>query len=336
MRAMSRLLPAESLARVGSVLGAVTTHLALVTLLLTLLLTLPVIGCAPGNDGPATDQEIATQPSDPVVHRAPFEDGEVAYLEAGEGPTVALVHGWASDRRVWRRQVEALADRLRLLAIDLPGHGESDRPADPDGYSMDLFARSVAAVLDHAGAERAILIGHSNGTPVIRQFSRLYPERTAALVVVDGALRQMFDAGMVEGMLEQIQPDSYRDFVGTMVDGMKTPSLAPALFEEIRSMAVATSYDAVIGNFLAAAEPSIWVDDAIEAPLLAVLARQPAWSDEYEAHVRELQPEVEYVVLDDVSHFLMMERPEEFHRILLGFLEDRELLADRGGSGAEH
>ena len=200
---------------------------------------------------------------------------------------------------------------------------------------MDLFARSVAAVLDHADIDRAVLVGHSNGTPVIRQFYRLFPERTAALVVVDGTLKRMFDQSMVDGMIAQLSEDKYQQFVGSMIDSMRSPGLADETTTEIRSMASEVPHHAVVGNFLAGADPEIWTEDPIDAPLLAVLARQPAWNDDYEAFVRGLAPQVDYHILDDISHFLMMERPQDFDRLLIDFLENNALLSSTEQTGGQ-
>ena len=75
----------------------------------------------------------------------------------------------------------------RMLFVDLPGYGKSDKPKMD--YTMDVFAQAVDAVLRDAGVERAVLAGHSMGTPVVLQFYRLYPAKTKALVFVDGPLR---------------------------------------------------------------------------------------------------------------------------------------------------
>jgi pimeloyl-ACP methyl ester carboxylesterase len=79
---------------------------------------------------------------------------------------------------------------LHLIAVDLVGHGKSDKPHVR--YTMEVFARSIDSVLTDAKIKRAVLVGHSMGTPVVRQFLRLFPEKTAGLVIVDGALRDAF------------------------------------------------------------------------------------------------------------------------------------------------
>jgi pimeloyl-ACP methyl ester carboxylesterase len=102
---------------------------------------------------------------------ATLDGHRIHYQVAGSGPqTLLFVHGWSCDLSVWRLQVPAFASKARVIVIDLPGHGRSDAPDIP--YTMDLFAKAVDAVLRDAGLSRAILIGHSMGTPVVRQFYR--------------------------------------------------------------------------------------------------------------------------------------------------------------------
>src|SRR5215469_17342824 len=95
---------------------------------------------------------------------APFEDIQVHYESYGSGPTaLVFIHGWTCDLTFWRAQAPVYEKR-RALLIDLPGHGQSDKPEIP--YTQDLFARSVEAVMRDAGVEKAVLVGHSMGTPV--------------------------------------------------------------------------------------------------------------------------------------------------------------------------
>src|SRR5215208_4004289 len=98
---------------------------------------------------------------------------------AGSGrTTLVLVHGWTCDSSSWASQVPALSKKYRVLTLDLPGHGESGAPKDGK-FSMDLFARAVEAVRAEAGTDKIVLVGHSMGAPVIRQYARLFPQHVA-------------------------------------------------------------------------------------------------------------------------------------------------------------
>src|SRR6478735_8323024 len=106
----------------------------------------------------------------------------------GTGPaTVVFVHGWTCDSSSWAAQVPAFAKKYKVVTVDLPGHGQSGSPKDGK-LSMNLFARAVEAVRAEAGADRIVLVGHSMGAPVIRQYALLYPTRVAGLIAVDGPL----------------------------------------------------------------------------------------------------------------------------------------------------
>jgi pimeloyl-ACP methyl ester carboxylesterase len=127
-----------------------------------------------------------------AVAICPPLDHRIHYKVLGTGPrTLVFVHGWTGSLDMWRLQAPIFAAKgYRVTALDLPGHGRSDAPEL--SYTMALFARAVDAVMRDAGAKRAVLVGHSMGTPVVREFYRLHPEKTEALVAVDGSLRALF------------------------------------------------------------------------------------------------------------------------------------------------
>jgi pimeloyl-ACP methyl ester carboxylesterase len=99
----------------------------------------------------------------------PYADSEgyrIHFEVAGAGRPVVLVHGWGSDLvHNWRSTgwVDALAARFRVLALDVRGHGRSDKPHVRAAYGYRALSRDVLAVMDHAGAARAALVGYSMG-----------------------------------------------------------------------------------------------------------------------------------------------------------------------------
>jgi pimeloyl-ACP methyl ester carboxylesterase len=90
-----------------------------------------------------------------------------------------------------------------------------------------------------------------------------------------------------------------------------------------------TPQHVAVSEFEATADEDLWREDKIEVPTLLVLAKQPAWSPEYEQFVRKLALKVDYQVWENVSHFLMMEKPREFNAAVLTFLEANQLLPNR-------
>jgi pimeloyl-ACP methyl ester carboxylesterase len=97
---------------------------------------------------------------------ASFGTNKVHYVVQGQGRhTLVLVHCWAGNQGFWHEQTPALVGKARLILVDLPGHGQSDKPHT--AYTMDFFASAVLAVMRDSHVDKATLIGHSMGVPVI-------------------------------------------------------------------------------------------------------------------------------------------------------------------------
>jgi pimeloyl-ACP methyl ester carboxylesterase len=112
-----------------------------------------------------------------------YEGHRIEYDSHGSGDRViVLVHGLLMNRRMYDRLAPALAARgNRVIAVDLLGHGRSDRPEDLRLYSMPLFARQILALLDHLELDAAVVGGTSLGANVGLEFAAHQPERTRGL-----------------------------------------------------------------------------------------------------------------------------------------------------------
>jgi pimeloyl-ACP methyl ester carboxylesterase len=108
---------------------------------------------------------------------------EVAYRFEGDGPLIVLVHGMAGSAATWDRVIPALAERFAVLALDLPGHGSSAKPADGD-YSLGSFASVVRDLMMTLGHDRGTIVGQSLGGGVAMQFAYQFPSRCERLVLV--------------------------------------------------------------------------------------------------------------------------------------------------------
>src|SRR6201994_5105246 len=113
-------------------------------------------------------------------------DGVKIYYEIhGSGPPLILTHGYSSTSAMWKEQIAALSKHHRLILWDMRGHGQSDYPADPKAYSEALTVGDIAALLDTAGATKAIVGGLSLGGYMSLAFYRAHPERVSALLIID-------------------------------------------------------------------------------------------------------------------------------------------------------
>ena len=104
---------------------------------------------------------------------------------------LVAIHGLSSNTMSYVGIAERLAGRRPLLAVDLGGHGDSDKPAD--GYGMAVHADDVATAMDTDGIDRAVVVGHSMGAGVATVFAHRHPDRCAGVVLFDGGLQAFHD-----------------------------------------------------------------------------------------------------------------------------------------------
>jgi pimeloyl-ACP methyl ester carboxylesterase len=271
----------------------------------------------------------AANPLDAARSRYAKLDGiRVHYKSVGDSETaLVFIHGWTCNLTFWRTQVPAFEGKIRMILIDLPGHGQSDKPEI--NYTMDLFARSVDAVLRDAGVEKAVLIGHSMGTPVARQFYRLFPKKTVALVAVDGPLRPPANMkpAYVDQFVARYYASKFKESVSKVVDSMFPKETSADVRDAVRSAMQSTPPHVAQSAMRAMYDPAIWEESKIPVPVQAIVANKRQFgSPDYEKYVRKLCPNVDFVVIDGVGHFLMLDKPDVFNKTLAGFLAKQGVL----------
>jgi pimeloyl-ACP methyl ester carboxylesterase len=239
-------------------------------------------------------------------------------------PTLVFIHGWCCDHTVWKDQAAAFKDKLPMLFIDLPGYGQSDHPRIE--YTMDLFARAINAAMEDAKVQNATLVGHSMGTPVVRQFYRLYPAKTKALIVVDGSLRPFpGDRDQLEKWVARFKEETLKEDGAKMLAGM-IPAENTALREHIQKLVENTSPQAAISSQRAMIDESIWKDDQISVPTQAIMAQSRFWTEDYKDYVKKLVPNLDYREFEGVGHFLFMEKPVEINSAIMEFMKKNKLM----------
>ena len=246
-----------------------------------------------------------------------LDGSRVHYKSFGKGSTaIVFIHGWTCNMNSWRLQVPEFASTARVIAIDLPGHGASDKPQVT--YSMDLFARAIDSVMQDAKVDKAVLVGHSMGAPVIRQFYRKYPQKTLALVIADGPLRSFGKKEDSERFIAPLRGPDYKQWEDKIIENMFGPAASAELRAEIKASMLGTPQHVAVSAMEGLIDPAIWGNDKINVPVLAVMTKD--WPPDTEQYYRSLAPNLEYHFVDGAGHFLMMEKPGEFNQALAAFL----------------
>lgn len=253
----------------------------------------------------------------------------IHYVTAGQGDCVIVfIHGWAGNLGFWREQIPALADKARLILIDLPGHGQSDKPQI--AHTLDFFAAAVLAVLRAARVAQAIFIAHSMGAAVLCRIFQQVPEKFAALVSVEGLLRRPpgtpAEARALIGPFRTPRHLAHaRKFISTFFPIPGTDKLRDGVTSEMLATPRHVMLGAMLGMF--GPDQPDWRLQKVNAPVMVINAPSPWWRDGYEQYVRSLSPRADYVVMKDVGHFPMLEKPAEFNATLLSLLQKHDLIA---------
>ena len=261
-------------------------------------------------------------------HFAPFGTNRVHYVIGGNGSqAVVFIHGWGANVLFWREQVPALKDKARVILVDLPGHGQSDKPKTD--YTMDFFAGGVLAVLRDAGAEKATFVGHSMGVPVICRVYAQAPEKAAALVAVDGLLRRTpRTAEQTEEFLALFHAPDYREHTTKFIADMFPDPGTRELRDWVIAQVLATPQYVLSSAMDGMLKPGqlAWDLGQVSIPVLVINARNPRWTPEYEAFARSRSAQTDYRIIEGAGHCLMQERPKEFNTVLVSMMERFHLL----------
>lgn len=110
---------------------------------------------------------------------------KIHFVTRGKGPLLVLLHGFPDYWYTWRKQIPALAERFQVVAIDLRGYNESDKPAGVENYAMPKLVGDVKAVVEHFGKKQAVIVGHDWGGAIAWTFAMQHPEITERLIILN-------------------------------------------------------------------------------------------------------------------------------------------------------
>lgn len=262
----------------------------------------------------------------------------------GHGKPMVLLHGLASQSHMYDLVAPRLAQNYRVVALDQRGHGESAKPAA--GYDFESVMADLLAFLDALKFKRAIIVGHSWGGNVALQFAATYPERVAALVLIDG------------GFLD-IQTDPAMTWERTRVllappklAGMSVDEFKEMLKQHLGDLWKPTSERVILANFEILPDQTIrphlsyenhmqvlralWEQrpanfyPRVQCPVLMVPAMNDGTSlrakrhqiakRQVLAHAEELMRKSETVWFEHTVHDIPLQRPRKLANVITSFL----------------
>jgi len=247
-----------------------------------------------------------------TVDNAISADGvSIAYEVRGEGePTLVFVHGWCCDRSYWKEQLSYFAEKYKVVAIDLAGHGESG--LERDDFTMAAFGEDVVSVVEKLSLRYVILIGHSMGDKVILEAARRIPKHVIGLVGAD----TFNDDTTIEQMNESLVQfrSNFHEITRSFVRSMFPPTADSGLVEKV--VADMSSAPPEVG--LSAVEEYYKHDlilalQGLNFPIRTINSDlNPTELDV----IHQYAPSFKVMWMSGVGHFNMMEDPETFNRLL--------------------
>lgn len=269
------------------------------------------------------------------------------FAEIGEGSRAfVLIHGMGGCWQHWRETIPFLAQRGRVLSIDLPGFGRSELPAG--GISLDGYADTAAALCRALDVEQAVILGHSMGGPIALRFATRHEDLAEAIVLVAGAT-DTFNAVLGLRATAKLALQKPKKTAATLTEvltvGIRTPRLLQrqivarswlrqallwpymhrpraVLADSLASMLAGSGTRGVFpaARAIGRSDPRQGLTE-VRCPILSIGARHDhicppadleAWA--------ELTPKARTILLEECGHMLMIERPRAFNEQIDNFL----------------
>lgn len=236
------------------------------------------------------------------------------------GPAIILLHGYSDSSFSFSRVMPLLPPGLRIIAPDLRGHGESDRPAS--GYRIDDMASDVLLLMDALGIPTAAIVGHSMGSFVAQSVAARAPQRLSAMVLVGSA--PVIDNDVVRGLRETIA--SLTDPVdGEFVRSFQYGTIALPVPGEFMNAAIDNSrrmparvWKEVFDGFLAYRPPAH--PPAVRALVMGG-KKDAVFSAAEQAELARMLPGARLQLFDEVGHAPHWEQPHVFVSALMSVIE---------------
>ena len=259
--------------------------------------------------------------------RVPAGDVELAVDVRGEGLPVLFVHGFPFDRTVWRHQLATLS-RVRRIAPDFRGVGDSGAPPGADGYSLTRYADDLVAVLEAVGVRQAVLCGLSMGGYVIFELLRRHPERVKALILAD--TKPEPDSTEAKRGREELTQVAQRDGQDAVIERLlprllaaATQATQPEVAGQVREMAHRWSVPGLVGALRTLRDRPDSTDTLrdVRVPTLVLVGSEDQIAPPDTARaMAQLIPGAQCHVVPAAGHLAPLEQPLATSRVVADFL----------------
>jgi 3-oxoadipate enol-lactonase len=250
---------------------------------------------------------------------------DINYEIEGDGPVVTFSHSLACNLSMWDEQARALKGRYRVLRFDTRGHGQSGAPAG--AYTLEQLSDDLKALLDGLGIPATHFVGLSMGGMIGQVFALKHPAMVQSLVLCDTTSRYPAAAAPIwEDRIKAVGAKGMEPMVAPTLERWFTAPFRARrrdLMERVGTMIRSTPAPGYIG--CCHAIPKINVTERlrdVRCPALVIVGEEdPGTPVEMARDIHAALPAAELAILSRASHLSNLEQPEEFNRVLGGFLD---------------
>lgn len=257
-------------------------------------------------------------------------DFNIHYYEGGpqDGETILMIHGFGADKDNWLRFSRSLTDRYHVIAVDLPGFGESSKP--DASYDVGTQTERLAAFAKQLGIHKLHLIGNSMGGHIAALYAARYPEQVLSVALLDNAgisapqkseMFQRLERGEPNPLLVS-QPEDFERMMSFLF--VEQPALPESLKQHfaLRSIANHELNQKIFSQLRERYIPLEPELPKIQAPTLLLWGDQDRALDVSSIEVmKPLLKQPTVVIMKDCGHVPMIERPEETATHYQAFLD---------------
>jgi 3-oxoadipate enol-lactonase len=250
---------------------------------------------------------------------------DINYEIEGEGPVVTMSHSLACALGMWDEQVRALSGRYRVLRYDTRGHGQTAAPPGP--YTLEQLAEDLRGLLAALGIARTHFVGLSMGGMIGQVFALAHPAVVESLVLCDTTSR--YPAAMApvwEERIKTVSAHGMEPMVGPTLERWFTAPFRkrrPEVVDRVAAMIRSTPPVGYIGCCHAIPEINVTHRlGEVRCPAVVIVGEEdPGTPVEMAREIQAALPSAEMAILRSASHLSNVEQPEEFNRVLVGFLD---------------
>jgi 3-oxoadipate enol-lactonase len=248
----------------------------------------------------------------------------IAFEARGTGPAIVFAHGIGGNRSNWADQLEAFAANHQVVAVDLRGYGSSEWQGER--VALEDFAADISAVMDELGIQKAHMVGLSMGGLVVQAFYARWPDRVLSLVLAAcrGAHAPVADGeDFAKRRLEPLRRGGSEALADMLLPTLVGPAITPEMLKRLRQSLTSL----VPANYMKVIDMRIALKPFLDMSRITVPTLVLGGSHDKLAPPEQMRdihlaiPQAGLSIIENSGHFLNIEKPQEFNRLLAEFFQ---------------